>query len=1061
MGSIAGPIISFRFNAPSAQQAAKQLSDVVGNTMKQAGKSSAQQFVSDWQAAAAKLRAQLSSEKLGLNQIAQARERIVALAQREMAVLQKKQALTRQDLSAMKSATMEIERQKNALEGFGAVTSPTRKIVQQMISGIGLRAGSYGGSFGSFAGLRINESLGKLADEATGGRLALLGVGAAAVVVAAAMVDMARKGAEMAVSIRNASEATGISIKSMVELQSASRVLGIDSDVTVKMFKKFNQELTYAMGASVPHATIEAKRAAEVFQLLGVNVKKAAADPMEGFRELSEGLKRLPDGAIKSATEVMLLGRGGQEAAPLIQHLSEAILATKDSADSLASKIGGAAKAGDALSAATTNLSNKWHELEMNIATVFVPLLAGTIGLLNRPFDVAKFLPPTGLRTQYDIHGKPISAPEAVTGSAADALLAAAAGGVNLGKNPGQAQPVDVLNKLAQAFANESTASGKAAKAHKKLGESLAELMRHYEEARRVLSKENAANFAQLLFQIYMGGQAGADFAPDKTGAGVNDLMRSIAQEAVDAAQKIRDANVKAAQDIVDAWRSWRDEGKNLFETLLSGGRNFAQQLVRDMENIALKPVQNAFGNLIGNILYQLDKMVPNSAPTGKGGKTGGGIFGKIWQGIQKGIQPPKSIQQAMETIQNAQITAKNVYINGVPLGVQTPLPKPSSFLGMDFLGGMNNASLTSLAGIGGFSMALAAAGGTAIAGSGGAAVAGGGGMAVAGGGSAGTVSSAANTAGAIMQKGGGTLGAIGSMIPGLAMLGLGIGTRNGVATAIGAGMTVGSGLTALSNTKSLQGTGLGNAFGKLGAAAPGIGLMFAGNQAGGLGGAAMGALGGLQAGLELGGPIGGAVGAIAGALMGAFGHKNNQKAWQDNVTRAMNNQRVTLPPSETFSFASGNNMASIFSTTFGQGPGGFSNSTLAANTPFFANAIYGTPRNTNAQIAWNALMNGLNPNSPFFGGTPNPFAGGGLPSGLRYASGLPSGAYSPNSFAGYAAPQGGVQVHFTVPGYVDKAGLADIVSSAAPLIHSTVAQSVYRQSTGMRRAISRSINLP
>lgn len=1097
MGSIAGPIISFRFNAPSAQQAAKQLSNVVGSTMAQASKSSANQFVSDWQAAAAKLRASISSEKLGLNSITQAREKIISLAQKEMAVLEKKNSLTRQELATLRSATMEIERQKNALEGFGSVTSPTRKIIQQMISGIGVRAGSYGGGFGSFAGVRVNESLGKMADEATGGRLALLGFGAAAVVVTAAMVDMAKHGAELAVSIRNASEAAGISVKNMVELKSAASTLGIDSDVTVKMFKKFNQELTYAMGANLPHASIEAKRAAEVFQLLGVNVQKAAADPMEGFRELSEALSKLPDGAVKSATEVMLLGRGGQEAAPLINHLSEALAATKESSDALAKNIGSAALAGDQLAVATTNLSNKWKELEVNLATLFVPTLSAIIGLINKGFSSSTFgsyfKSPQGALASGNsflallglfgvMSGAKGSAPLGDMNSVLSALSQKYGGTVS-------ADQLKLMQNLAGAETSDSTGGGRGRKGRSedyslplyllKLDKDYDEylkfqekILKEYLEHKKKVDEENSKNFQQLLAQTDIFGAMGIGlYSPDKTGEGIKGLMDSLNQAAKDTA-------TKAAQDIVDAWKQWRDEGKSLFEDLLSGGQNFAKKFARDLEDIALKPVQNAFGNLIGNILYNLDKMVPNSIPSGKAGsKTGGGIFGKIFQGIQKAIQPPKSVQNAMETIQNAQITATNVYL----YGNLTNIPKPgaSNFTGsnfMDLFGGANNTSLTSFAGVGGFSMALAAAGGTAIAGSGGAAVAGGGGTAVAGGGGPTVSSIVGNTGAAMGGVSGRLLQTLGAAIPGGALMGIGLHNSNGQLTALGAGAMAQGALTTLgklaggtpgtsifggSNNVSDPGDAMIVGAQMLG----GIGQIVAGSQVKGLGGVLQGAMGGAELGTAILPGIGTAIGAAVGGLIsGVFGGGSaaaHQQGWISNINKAMANQRVTLPPSETFSFASGNSMASIFSTTFGQGPGGFSNSTLAANTPFWANAIYGTPRNTQAQIQWNALMNGLNTNLPFYGGSNNPFNGGPLPSGLRLNSGIPAGMYSPNSGIASTASSSGVQVHFTVPGYVDKAGLADIVKNAAPLIHGTVAQAVYRQSTGMRRSISRSINLP
>lgn len=1100
MGSIVGPIISFRFNAPSAQQAAKQLSNVVGSTMAQASKSSANQFVSDWQAAAAKLRASLSSEKLGLSAITQAREKIISLAQKEMAVLEKKNALTRQELSSLRAATMEIERQKNALEGFGSVTSPTRKIIQQIISGIGVRAGSYGGGFGSFAGVRVNESLGKMADEATGGRLALLGFGAAAVVVTAAMVDMAKKGADLAVEMRNASEAAGISIKSMVELKSASSALGVDSDVTVKMFKKFNQELTYAMAAGLPHASIEAKRAAEVFQLLGVNVQKAALDPMEGFRELSSALSQLPEGAVKSATEVMLLGRGGQEAAPLINHLSDAIAATKDSSDSLAKNIGSAALAGDQLSVATTNLSNKWKELEVNLAAVVIPTLSRLIDVANKglggPGLAAGGLGSAegiGASLLYMMFGKRSSGTTGDMNSALSAIMQKFGATVT----PGQ---LSEMQNLAGAISSDATGgSGRrgpdysmplylnqALKDYEKYKEFEEKLLKEYTEKHKKDEEDNSKTFAELLNQNLLNGSLGLGiYSPDKTGAGIKGLMDSLNQAAKDSAQK-------AAQDIVDAWKQWRDEGKSLFEDLLSGGQNFAKHFARDLENIALKPVQNAFGNIIGNILYELDKAVPNSigggGKTGSGGKGPGGLLGKIWQGIQGGIRPPKSVQNAMETIQNAQITATNVTI----FGATTSIPRPggSSFTGDGLLGllsGGNNFSTT--ASTGGLLGLLAGNNVPASIYSGGL-------LSLIGGNTASTAETTSVTTdpaslfGSYKGNGHGpSLSSIfgtgaqvlGAAIPGGALLGASLMLRGGSSRspqgiAMGAGAmaqgalgTLGKLLGGTPGTSVFGGTNnisdTGDALNVLGQLAGGIGQIVAGSQVKGLGGVLQGAMGGAQLGTAILPGIGTGIGAVVGGLIsGIFGGGSaaaHQQGWLSNINKAMNNQRVTLPPSETFSFASGNNMSSIFSTTFGQGPGGFSNSALAANTPFWANPIFGTPRNTQAQIQWNQLMNGLNTNLPFFGGSTNPFTGGQLPSGLRNSSGLPAGMYSQNSTAGYAAPQSGVQVHFNFPGMLDANSAGALLKANSGMITKITNKATFQQSTGARRAISRSINLP
>lgn len=1078
MGSIAGPIISFRFNAPSAQQAAKQLSNVVGSTMAQASKSSANQFVSDWQAAAAKLRAQLSSEKLGLNSIVQAREKIIALAEKERAVALQKINLSRQDLALIRSTTMEIEKQKNALEGFGAVTSPTRKIIQQMISGIGVRAGSYGGGFGSFAGVRVNESLGKMADEATGGRLALLGFGAAAVVVTAAMVDMAKKGADLAVSIRNASEAAGISVQSMVELQSVAKVVGVDSDTLTRGFRKFNEEITLAMGANLPHASIEAKRAAEIFQVLGVNVQKAAADPMTALETLSQTLSKLPEGAVKSYTANELLGKGYQAWLPVLNRFGDALDATKDNSDLLASKINSAAQAGDTLAIATTNLDLQWKTLEVTLATGIVPILTNILKIANnvKP-DWFASIPILGLGLEAN---------------------AAAKRAMDATKGPSSINDIlDALSKkftptgqesqlLAGIFATNPTTGrgkvfddfsvplylGKADKDYEEYLKFQEKILKEYLEHKKKVDEDNSKNFQQLLFQTDIMGPMGMGlYSPDKTGAGIKDLMDSLNQAAKDTAQK-------AAQDIVDAWKQWRDEGKSLFEDLLSGGQNFAKHFARDLEDIALKPVQNAFGNLIGNILYELDKAVPNSIGGSSGGSNSnkGGWLGKIWRGMQGSIQPPKSVQNAMETIQNAQITATNVTIYGATTNI--PRPGASNFTSDGLLGllsGGNNFSTT--ASSGGLLGLLAGNNVPASIYSGGLLSLIGGNMA-----STSTTTDPASLFGSYKGNGNGTsFGSIlstgaqvlSAAIPGGVLLGAGLlarGTshRSPASIALGAGAMGKGVLDQLANIVpgGSQGTA-GTALQSVGTVIGGLSQIIAGSQTKGLGGVLQGAIGGAEIGTEflpgIGTGIGAAIGGLISGIFGGGSAAAHQAGWQKQITNAMNNQRVTMPQSETFSFASGNNMSSIFGTTFSQGPGGFSNSTLAANTPFWANAIYGTPRTTAAQIQFNQLMNGLNPNSPFYGGTPNPFTmnPNQLPSGMRGNSGLPSGMYSPNSGVAMSSPQPSTQVHFTIPGYVDKNGVADIVSQAEPLINKSVSKSVYQQSAGTRRAISRSINLP
>jgi len=228
---------------------------------------------------------------------------------------------------------------------------------------------------------------------------------------------------------------------------------------------------------------------------------------------------------------------------------------------------------------------------------------------------------------------------------------------------------------------------------------------------------------------------------------------------------------------------------------------------------------------------------------------------------------------------------------------------------------------------------------------------------------------------GASQFLGGGALrGMLGGILPGAMLLGLGLLTHSGQATAIGGGMLASSvlGMAAHATTGALS-----TVLGAASAAAPGIGIVLAGRQTGGVAGGLMSAAGGALTGFALGGPIGAAIGAIAGFFTGLFGHKDNTKAWLRAIERARQREHIMLPPPETFAFALGSNLAETFSHTFSEGPGGvFSPVALPQNTPFWATPIVGTPRGWRAARDWNELMQQFNQNLPFFGFGPNPWTG-------------------------------------------------------------------------------------
>jgi hypothetical protein len=194
---------------------------------------------------------------------------------------------------------------------------------------------------------------------------------------------------------------------------------------------------------------------------------------------------------------------------------------------------------------------------------------------------------------------------------------------------------------------------------------------------------------------------------------------------------------------------------------------------------------------------------------------------------------------------------------------------------------------------------------------------------------------------------GGGASGALGKLGPFLgagAMIGAGIASNNPTAMALGAATLAQAGIKSLTGWGGLisGNSGLGQALGKISPALPGIGLFAGGVAQGGIGGTLEATAGGAQAGMTLGGPVGAAIGAGVGLISGIVSTLLQGPSFAQQVKHDMRKQAITLPPSETFSFAMGNSISQTLSTGVAQSGNSFSAFGLPSNTPFFANPIHG-----------------------------------------------------------------------------------------------------------------------
>jgi hypothetical protein len=514
------------------------------------------------------------------------------------------------------------------------------------------------------------------------------------------------------------------------------------------------------------------------------------------------------------------------------------------------------------------------------------------------------------------------------------------------------------------------------------------------------------------------------------------DSLNEALKKQLISQKEYNDAVKKLAQDrnktLDDANKAFEEKAGSLFDDLISGNtKSFTHALLKEVEDIALKPVKDAFDKLIGGQLKSLADLF-----SGKG--TGGSLSGvwntlkNIWSGKTPGFFPGDTGSSpgggtgaaGQVGVGTMNVAAQVVYLNTLGVAQAGGGGGLGNFFGANSL----------LGGFGNFFGNLNPFGPSGVG---------------TGGGAGGT---SANVS--LLTK---VLSQASPFAAGAAALGLGLATGNESTIAIGAATLAGKASTLLSGLSGLP-AGLSSALGTFGAAAPGFGIAASGiinagqarTTAGKVGGVFEAGAGGALAGAVIGSVvpvIGTAIGALIGGLFGAGGgglaaiFGGGPQGFQQSVTYAMAHQQYHAPLSENFSFASNGSIANTLGTGFFQSGSQFSQYKLPAGTSFAASALTG-------DLTWQQLYqlqnSGLNPNAPFLGNpSTNPYVGQG-PVGVHAAS-----------------PQPTVAVHVNLPGYIDAQGASAALMPHATLIAQIVSKQLSNSSSGFSSAARRAVILP
>ena len=1113
MGSIPGPIITFRVSGPElagavqpALQQVRQQSQLISN-----------QIADDWKRMAAQIRASMASGLSTDKETVATRTQLISILDRQISGYGKLNELSTKELSNLKAMTLERERQADAIRrGVGVgVTAGTSsalgQVSQQTILGIGRVLDSLvnrylggaagaafrtardvqyysaqaGGSTGTGGG--ILGGLGAITSAIPDGVLAVGGLTAAFAALATVGITVTKSLADTAQAINNTAAATGLSTTQVQIYDRLAKEMDIDSGSLTNAFARLQAQIGefVTKGKTADESTQNFIR---VLNQFGISVKDSSGhlrNINDIISEFANVVQALPD---KNAAAALTMEAFGVRGKILAQIINQAT----NEGRTYSEVMGRIGNSGIPIPEATVqNLQkakNAWDDLWRAAAGQAV---------LYRTEIAATFLRATGVQNilsgeagpedarakalaELRKNQRPLGGGESFfVGDPAQAKAQIEA----ILKGDERAAQIEDLRKqateelahgnynVALSLAQQAESLKTALELDKQRTAELEKSLKLYQEfglnpSRGTLqSGREARSIQELRNRLSNPGQGGA---PDigigavpstanllasivgpagKPPLNAADLLSQInkehedlfrSQASIDAEhyqdeldslnealkkqlisqQEYNDAVKKLAEDrnktLEDADKHFEDQAGNLFESLISGKtRDFAQTLLKDVENIALGPVKKIFEQLVGSQLQALSDLF--SGKKSAGGAAGGGIWGTITGKIGGVIGPGGTpgwwpgaigggvgggVGQTGVSTQIMNVTAQVVNIASVGGAAGGSGGGFGNFFGATGL----------LGGFGNFFGNLNPFGPSGVGTSGGT------------GGASGNVS--------LLTK---VLGQASPFAAGAAALGLGLATGNESTIAIGAATLAGKAATALSGLSGLP-AGLGSALGTFGQAAPGLGILASGiigadqsrTTAGKLGGTLEAGAGGALAGLMIGGPIGaaigGAVGLIGGAIASIFG--GGPQGFQQSVQYAMVHQQYHAPPSENFSFASNGSIAKTLGTGFFQSGNQFSQYALPANTSFAASALTG---NFTWQQLYQLQNSGLNPNAPFLGNpSTNPYVGQG-----------PLGYHASN-----VAPE--IHLHLAIPGLIDA---SQVAATLQPHLTS-IAQMLNRQSS-------------
>jgi hypothetical protein len=362
MGSIPGPIISFRISGPELQGAMQPaLQD-----LRQQARTVSNQIADDWKRMAAQIRASVATGISGDREVLAQRTQLLAILDRQLSGYNKLNEISAKELSNLKAMTLERERQADAIKrGIGVgVTAGTSsalgQVSQQTILGIGrvldslvnrYLGGAAGAAFrtardvqyyssqaGGGTGGGILGGLGAVTSAIPDGVLAVGGLTAAFAGLAAVGVTVTKGLADTAQAINNTAAATGLSTTQVQIYDRLAKEMDLDSGSLTNAFARLQAQIGefVTKGKTADESTQNFIRVLNQFGISVKNTDGSVRGINDIISDFANVVQALPDKNLAAALTMEAFGTRGKILAQIINQATLEGKSYKETVDGIA-----------------------------------------------------------------------------------------------------------------------------------------------------------------------------------------------------------------------------------------------------------------------------------------------------------------------------------------------------------------------------------------------------------------------------------------------------------------------------------------------------------------------------------------------------------------------------------------------------------------------------------------------------------------------------------------------------------------------------------------------------